>query len=152
MNEIKVAKLAYCINNFATTNVYDVNMKENKKNTLMKLIKIVALTLALVITVVVSNEVHADASVASTKQTVLGVAKKYYRWNGSQQYYLDRIISRESGWKLNARNGRYYGLFQTTNVWDKSVMGQCWKGMNYIRARYGTPSNAWRHVLKTGWY
>lgn len=127
-------------------------MKENKKNTLIKLIKIVALTLALTITVVVSNEVHADAAVTNTRQTVLRVASKYYRWNGSQQNYLDRIISRESGWRLNARNGRYYGLFQTTNVRDKSVMGQCWQGMNYIRARYGTPAKAWQHVLKTGWY
>lgn len=127
-------------------------MKENNKNTLIKLIKIFTITFAFMIAVVATNEVHADASVASTKQTVLGVAQKYYRWNSSQQYYLDRIITRESGWNLNARNGRYYGLFQTTNVWDKSVIGQCWQGMNYIRARYGTPYGAWQHVLRTGWY
>lgn len=129
-------------------------MEKNNKSTLIKLIKILTITFALTVTLVGTSNEHVDAAVSvnTTKHTVMSVAQRYYHWNGSQQYYLNRIITRESGWNLNARNGRYFGLFQTTNVRDKSVSGQCWQGMNYIRARYGTPSNVWQHVLRTGWY
>lgn len=125
----------------------------NKNNQIIKLIKIITLTLAIVVGVFATNQKQADAATRmNTKQTVLHVAQRYYRWDKNQQYYIDRIITRESGWNLNARNGRYYGLFQTTNVYDKSVMGQSWQGFNYIRARYGNPAKAWQHVLRTGWY
>jgi hypothetical protein len=88
----------------------------------------------------------------STKEIVYSVAQEKYGWGKVQASYLNKIISRESGWNLHARNGIYYGLFQTTNVWDKSAKGQAKKGLSYIRARYGTPHGAWNHALRTGWY
>ncbi|WP_250786651.1 hypothetical protein [Periweissella fabalis] len=134
------------------TNSTIVGMKKNNNNKLIKLIKILTVTFALMMAIVATNNKHAEASVASDKATIFWAAQRYYHWDGSQQYYLNRIITRESGWNINARNGRYYGLFQTTNVWGRNALDQGWQGMNYIRARYGSPYWAWMHILRTGWY
>lgn len=88
----------------------------------------------------------------TTKQIVYGHAQQKYGWGKTQQSYLNKVISYESGWNLYAGNGPYRGLFQTTGVRDMSALGQAKHGLKYIKARYGTPQGAWNHIQRTGWY
>lgn len=119
---------------------------------LIKIVLMFVLTFAVATTVMTQTQVHADASVSSNQKAVYKVAKVNYGWGKVQAQYLNKIISRESGWNVNARNGRYVGLFQTTNVRSRTATGQAKQGLRYIQARYGTPHRAWNHVLRTGWY
>ena len=121
-------------------------MKNLIKNILVGALVVIAFL------VVAKPTTSVDASVHRNKQVVYRIAKQNYNWGKSQTKYLNRIITRESGWRLHARNGRYYGLFQTTNVVDKSVSGQAKQGLEYIASRYGTPHKAWLHTRRTGWY
>ncbi|MCM2437132.1 hypothetical protein EFS54_07860 [Periweissella beninensis] len=128
-----------------------IKFKENK---LIKKIIISTLVLMTMFAVVapVANTQTVAASVTSNKKAVDTLAKKKYHWNKTQIKYLHKVIKYESGWKLNARNGQYYGLFQTTNVRDKSAKGQAKQGLKYIHSRYGKPSGAWAHIKSYRWY
>lgn len=125
-----------------------------KQNNLIKKIITGALVLITMVSVVapVANTQTVDASVTSNKKAVDALAKNKYHWNKTQIKYLHKIIKYESGWKLHARNGQYYGLFQTTNVRDKSAKGQAKQGLKYIHNRYGKPSRAWSHIRSYKWY
>ena len=122
------------------------NMKNLIKNVLVCILVIIAFV------VVAKPTTSVDASVKSNKRVVYRIAKQNYNWGKTQTKYLNKIIKRESGWNRHARNGRYYGLFQTTNVVDRSVSGQARQGLRYIANRYGTPYRAWLHTQRTGWY
>ena len=88
----------------------------------------------------------------SIKDQMNHFAQSWYGWDASQQYYLDLVINYESGWNLNAVNGQYVGLFQTTGISDMSVEGQAKVGLAYMHNRYGNPQGAWQHIQAMGWY
>jgi hypothetical protein len=102
--------------------------------------------------------------------TVL-LAKQYarsrmaaYGWTDpNQMVCLDRLWTRESGWRVDATNptSGAYGIPQALPASKLAAAGTDWRtnpwtqidwGLDYIRARYGSPSNAWAHSEATGWY
>ena len=76
---------------------------------------------------------------------------------------LDKLWTRESGWRWNARNpsSGAYGIPQSLPGSKMSSAGADWRtnprtqvrwGIGYIKSRYGTPCGAWAHSQQTGWY
>lgn len=73
---------------------------------------------------------------------------------------LFRLWQKESGWNPNAvnRGSGAFGIAQilpsahpTANR-NMSAQEQIDWGLNYIRNRYGSPSQAWAHSQRTNWY
>lgn len=75
----------------------------------------------------------------------------------SQWPALYALWNRESGWNPAARN-RFSGAcgipqaLPCAKISDQSVEGQIGWGLQYIKGRYGTPSNAWQFWVSHGWY
>jgi hypothetical protein len=85
-----------------------------------------------------------------------------YGWQ-SQYNALNRLWTRESGWRWNARNpgSGAYGIPQSLPASKMRSAGadyhdnagtQIKWGLGYIRGRYGSPNRAWAHSQSTGWY
>ncbi len=77
--------------------------------------------------------------------------------------YLDRLIAKESGWRVTAQNptSGAYGLPQALPGTKMAAAGADWRTnprtqvawmCGYIRARYITPAGAWEHSQRVGWY
>lgn len=84
-------------------------------------------------------------------------------WSASQCADLGRLWQRESGWNHRAHNGSSgaHGIPQALpgskmgshgSDWATNPRTQIAWGLDYIRGRYGNPSNAWSHAKRTGWY
>lgn len=73
---------------------------------------------------------------------------------------LYRLWQKESGWNPNAVNksSGAFGIAQIlpsahpTARRNMSAQEQIDWGLNYIRNRYGSPSQAWAHSQRTNWY
>ena len=84
-------------------------------------------------------------------------------WGAGQFRCLDALWTRESGWKLSARNASSgaYGIPQALPGSKMASMGKDWRtnpvtqirwGLQYIEASYGSPCAAWGHSGANGWY
>jgi len=87
----------------------------------------------------------------------LGELMNDAQFGPSQWSALDALWSRESHWNPAARNPHSgaCGIPQAlpcSKMTDTSTAGQIAWGLSYIAARYGTPSGAWAHELRYGWY
>jgi len=87
---------------------------------------------------------------------------KSYGWSDYDWECLVKLWNRESSWNPNAVNKKSgaCGIPQA-NPCSKASKGTDyrtnWKtqvrwGLNYIKKRYGTPSEAWKHSQDIGWY
>ena len=86
-----------------------------------------------------------------------------FGWDESEIVPLVKLWNRESGWKPNAHN-KYSGAHGIPQALPASKMAsegsdyytngktQIRWGLKYIKERYGSPSNAWAHSQRTGWY
>lgn len=83
-------------------------------------------------------------------------------WSG-QFSCLDRLWSRESGWKATAANpsGGAYGIPQSLPGNKMASAGADWRtnpatqiawGLGYIAGKYGSPCAAWSHSQTHNWY
>ena len=88
-------------------------------------------------------------------------AQSYGGYDATQMSALINLWNRESGWNPNARNKKSgaCGIPQALpcNKIAKQQGSNDWKaqirwGINYIKNRYGTPANAWKHFKNKGWY
>lgn len=81
-------------------------------------------------------------------------------WVGAEWSALYELWRLESGWRVTADNpsSSAYGIPQAL---PGSKMGPGWQhdpvvqirwGLNYIRARYGCPCAALRHLRTHNWY
>ena len=86
-----------------------------------------------------------------------------YGWSENDFNCLVKLWNRESGWNPYAHNSRS-GAYGIPQALPGSKMASCgsdyltnyktqinW-GLNYIKSRYGNPSNAWSHSQTKGWY
>lgn len=96
----------------------------------------------------------ADANVATGKRMAAA-----YGWTGAQWSCLDALWTRESSWSDTAANptSDARGIAQDINGWSAAnpygnAPAQIAWGLNYIRARYGSPCGAWAHETSAGWY
>lgn len=78
-------------------------------------------------------------------------------WTGANWDALYSLWMKESGWNPNSAN-RTSGAcgipqaYPCSKIKDKSAAGQIKWGLDYIKGRYGSPSAAWAHWLRTGSY
>lgn len=88
---------------------------------------------------------------------------KDYGWTDGQFDCLDKLWTRESGWRWDAENpsSGAYGIPQSLPGSKMASAGQDWKtnaatqikwGLGYIQQRYQSPCGAWAHSETTGWY
>jgi membrane protein involved in colicin uptake len=84
-------------------------------------------------------------------------------WSTSQCGDLAKLWQKESGWSTSAHNGSSgaHGIPQALpgskmaskgSDWATSARTQIAWGLDYIAGRYGNPSAAWAHSVRTGWY
>lgn len=84
-------------------------------------------------------------------------------WGDDQFVCLDKLWTKESGWRVNAQNGSSgaYGIPQAlpgskmasvADDWRTNPATQITWGLGYIAGRYGTPCGAWEHSINLGWY
>lgn len=75
--------------------------------------------------------------------------------------YVNYIISHESGWRTNASNGRYFGLYQTKKATLENACGANWandpvcqlrSATNYANSRYGGWASAYNRWRAQGWW
>ena len=77
-------------------------------------------------------------------------------WTGAQWTCLDRLWTRESGWRVHTENrsSGAYGIPQAHPGRKMASAGRDWRdnaatqirwGLGYIDNRYGAPCGAWRH-------
>ena len=75
--------------------------------------------------------------------------------NYKQFQCFNKLITKESNWRINAINGSHYGLGQMRNPKYRELDGyrQIDWTLRYIKARYsGSSCNAYRHWQKHGWH
>jgi hypothetical protein len=74
--------------------------------------------------------------------------------NDSQYQCFYKLITKESNWRVNAKNGSHYGLGQMKNVKYKHLDGyrQVDWTKRYIEERYGSMCNAWRFFMAKGYH
>lgn len=86
-----------------------------------------------------------------------------YGWAETEMYPLIKLWDRESHWNPSAHNrsSGAHGIPQALPASKMASEGsdyytngntQIRWGLNYIKARYGSPSNAWAHSQSHGWY
>lgn len=92
-----------------------------------------------------------------------------YGWNESDYIALVKLWERESNWDYRKANpvSSARGIPQAMmsahwgSGWKSNPDAQDWLanpkrqidwGLKYISSRYGTPSQAWAHSQRTGWY
>lgn len=84
-------------------------------------------------------------------------------WGDSQFACLDKLWTKESGWRVDADNpsSSAYGIPQALPGSRMASVGADWRtnavtqiewGLGYIDGRYGTPCGAWAHSQRAGWY
>lgn len=87
---------------------------------------------------------------------------RQYGWSEYEYQCLVKLWNRESSWNPNSVNrksgacglGQAYPCSKATKGTDYRTN---WKtqvrwGLNYIKKRYGSPSEAWKHSQDIGWY
>ena len=64
------------------------------------------------------------------------------------------IITKESRWNVNAKNGSHHGLGQMRSKWYRNLDGyrQIDASIKYIHSRYGTMCKAWAFHQKRNYY
>jgi hypothetical protein len=102
-------------------------------------------------------------SVAEYKAYAHDLVINTYGWSESDFDALVKLWNRESGWNPNAHNksSGAHGIPQSLPASKMASEGadyytngktQIRWGLKYIKGRYGTPSQAWAHSQRTGWY
>ena len=74
--------------------------------------------------------------------------------NDSQYQCFYKLITKESNWRVNAKNGSHYGLGQMRNTKYRDLDGftQVRWSIKYIKSRYGSMCNAWAFSKAKGYH
>ena len=67
---------------------------------------------------------------------------------------LDKLYTKESNWRPEAKNGSHNGIPQGRSEYLATLNGydQVQWGLDYIGHRYGEPCIAWQHFKDKGWH
>ena len=128
---------------------------------------------------IISNKYKTKKKTKYINHTPQNTTLYYYNKNELQNYAYKLVIfkgwsekdfnclillwERESGWNPNSHNKNTgaHGIPQSLPASKMSSYGEDYYtngytqirwGLDYISNRYGTPSNAWNHFQRNGWY
>ena len=75
-------------------------------------------------------------------------------FNYEQFKCLDKLYTKESNWRPEAKNGSHNGIPQGRSEYLATLNGyeQVQWGLDYIGHRYGEPCIAWQHFKDKGWH
>ncbi|MEV7976231.1 phage tail tape measure protein [Streptomyces sp. NPDC086519] len=104
-----------------------------------------------------------NSSVSGAAQQFAQLAMKAKGWGSAEWPALKALWTRESGWNYKATNptSGAYGIPQALPASKMASAGSDWRtnadtqirwGLGYIKSRYGSPTAAWAHENKFGWY
>ena len=74
--------------------------------------------------------------------------------NFEQFLCFNKIITKESNWRVNAKNGSHFGIGQMRSQWYRDLDGfrQVDQTIKYIHKRYQTPCKAWAFHQRNNWF
>jgi hypothetical protein len=74
--------------------------------------------------------------------------------NDSQYQCFYKLITKESNWRVHAKNGSHYGIGQMRNTKYRDLDGftQVRWSIKYMKGRYGSMCNAWHFYLNKGYH
>lgn len=110
-----------------------------------------------------SHKSSGSQSVSDLQAYAHDLVLNYYGWSEADFNALVKLWNRESGWNPNAHNksSGAHGIPQSLPASKMASEGadyytngytQIRWGLKYIKGRYGSPSNAWAHSQRKGWY
>ena len=117
-----------------------------------KKIKIKWLVLIASLTVAVQGASTASAAKYSVDHLKLYAHSRLINWVEFQCF--NKIITKESRWNYQSKNGSHHGLGQMRSQYYRELdpYRQIDSTIKYIAKRYQTPCNAWSFHLKNGYY
>jgi len=123
----------------------DKKIKKNKSNTYKSVITMSILILTMM---------PVNAARAVEQSDLLKLYAHSRIINYEQFKCFDALITKESNWRVNAKNGSHYGLGQMRNLNYKKLDGftQVDWSIRYITKRYGSMCNAWRFFKANGYH
>ena len=125
--------------------------KINKKRLNIKYIKNLLVIPMSILILTVSTTTEAKA----VSQTDLLMLYAHSRLISMEQFScFNALITKESNWRIDARNGSHYGLGQMRNAKYGRLDGFSmvdWS-IRYIKGRYGSMCNAWRFFKDKGYH
>ena len=140
-----------CASLYLKDNILKIKIKKKKINIKIKNNKnLLAIPMSILI-LTVSTTVEAKAA---TKTDSLKLYAHSRIINYEQFSCFHSLITKESNWRIDARNGSHYGLGQMKNAKYGRLDGFSmvdWS-IRYIKGRYGSMCNAWRFFQKHGYH
>ena len=108
------------------------------------------------------NRVAYTSDARALQDFAHGLVVGSYGWSEADFTSLVSLWNRESGWNPHAGNSSgAYGIPQALPGSKMAAYGddyldnvetQIKWGLNYIKTTYGSPSAAWAHFVRSGWY
>ena len=121
---------------------FKIRDKEKKKK---RLFIVAALTLA---------GIGQNSAYGATQSDLLKLYAHSRLVNDEQYQCFHKLITKESNWRVDARNKSHYGIGQMRNKRYAKLDGfsQVDWSMRYITKRYGSMCNAWRFFKANGYH
>jgi len=123
---------------------YSFTIKDKEK-------KRVVLTVSLVLTLAGIGQ----SSAYGVEQSDLLKLYAHSRLINDEQYQcFHKLMTKESNWRVEARNGSHYGIGQMRNKRYAKLDGfsQVDWSIRYITKRYGSMCNGWRFFVDKGYH
>ena len=140
-----------CASLYLKDNILKIKINKKKINIKIKNNKnLLAIPMSILI-LTISTTVEAKA----VSQTDLLKLYAHSRLVSMEQFNcLDQLITKESNWRVDARNGSHYGLGQMKNskYGKLDAFNQIDWTIRYITKRYGSMCNAWRFFKANGYH
>jgi hypothetical protein len=110
----------------------------------------------------VASRQHTRRALVGSPREIARVLVARQGWSSAQFGCLDRLWTRESNWRVSARNASgAYGIPQSLPASKMASMGSDWRtnpitqirwGLSYIGDAYGTPCTALEHSYRYNYY
>ena len=129
-------------------NILNVKIDKKKINIKINNKKLMAISMSIIILTITSS-----SQAKAATQTDLLKLYAHSRIVSMEQFNcFNALITKESNWRIDARNGSHYGLGQMRNAKYGRLDGFSmvdWS-IRYIKGRYGSMCNAWRFFKANG--
>ena len=108
----------------------------------------------LILLIITATASAQDAAGAVEQSDLLKLYAHSRIINYEQFKCFDALITKESNWRVDARNGSHYGIGQMRNKRYAKLDGfsQVDWSIRYITKRYGSMCNGWRFFKAKGYH